>query len=106
LSTEGTLLRAKRLVSLDNYIAMKKQSYESRASRFTTLLGMYLSRQLEKAEVIFNRLDQSSFKSILRKGFCFVTDRLGRTIETKEIFESERANGVMLHFADGSVRLQ
>ncbi|MDR1609809.1 MAG: exodeoxyribonuclease VII large subunit [Holosporales bacterium] len=105
MNKEVTMLQAKRLVGLDNYVAMKKQDYESRAGRFTTLLGMYLSRQLEKAEVIFNRLDQSSFKSILRKGFCFVTDKLGRTVETKEMFESERVSGVVLHFADGSVSI-
>jgi exodeoxyribonuclease VII large subunit len=105
MSKEVIMLRSKRLVSLDNYIEMKRQSYVASAGRFTTLLGLYLSRQLERADVLFNRLDQSSFKSILKKGFCFVTDRLGRTIETKEMFEREAASGVTLHFADGSVGL-
>jgi exodeoxyribonuclease VII large subunit len=105
MGKEITTLRSNRLISLNNYIAMKKQHYASGASRFTALLGMYLSRQLERSEVLFNRLDQSSLKSVLKKGFCFVTDRLGRTIETREMFESERANGVVLHFVDGSVSI-
>ncbi|MDR1365282.1 MAG: exodeoxyribonuclease VII large subunit [Holosporales bacterium] len=98
-------LQSKRLASLDNYLAVKKQVCASSVNKLATLLETYANRQIEKANALFNRLDQGSFKSILKKGFCFVTDKLGRTVGTREMFERERANGVTLRFVDGSIDL-
>jgi exodeoxyribonuclease VII large subunit len=98
-------IQSRRLPELVSYITAKNQNYDSSSRRFMWLLKSYIEGRIEKTSVLFNRLEQSSFKSILKKGFCFVTSRLGKTIETKEMFEREASNGVILHFSDGSVDL-
>lgn len=94
-----------KLGSLDQYVMLKKQGFESFSNSFEKLRKNYMSQYIERFRSMINRLEQSSFKKILEKGFCFITDNLGRTIETKRDFEEALPNGVTLHFTDGCVKI-
>ncbi|MDR0942208.1 MAG: exodeoxyribonuclease VII large subunit [Holosporales bacterium] len=102
---EVLTLQSKKLINLGNYISLKKQKYELLSAIYVKLLRTYLSKYFDRAEVLFNRLEQGSFKKILEKGFCFVTDKLGKPIETKVEFEKSKGNEIIIHFQDGSVTI-
>lgn len=94
-------LKACRIISPANYILIKKQRFEATSQSFNKILKNYLVRYFDKFETMQNRLEQSSFNKILSKGFCFITDQTGKTVETKEIFEQSRNNELAIHFQDG-----
>jgi exodeoxyribonuclease VII large subunit len=96
-------LKTKKLSNLESYIALKKHEYEAAANVFSKLLRIYLITYIDKMDALFNRLEQSSFKKILSKGFCFITDNNGNVVATKEDFINEKATGLSVHFQDGTV---
>jgi exodeoxyribonuclease VII large subunit len=98
-------LQSKKTINLTNYFSMKKQSYDMANRAFLKLLQVYIGRYIERAAVLSNRLEQSSFRKILEKGFCFITDRSSNTIETVDKFKMNRSNGMIIHFKDGFVEV-
>lgn len=98
-------LNSRKLLSLENYVELKNQQYNSRSVLFEKLLNCYINKYSDKLEVLKNRLDQSSYRKILEKGFCFITSKEGDCIQTVEQFETERENGLSIHFQDGSTSL-
>lgn len=99
-------LQSKKLISLENYIGLKKQKFESYASAYDRTLKNYFDKYLEKIIVLSNRLEQGSFKKILSKGFCFITDNSGKTIETKEKFLKLKGSEFCIHFQDGPLTFE
>ncbi len=95
-------LQSKKLISLENYIRLKRQKFEASISVYNRILKNYFDKYLEKIIVLSNRLEQGSFKKILSKGFCFITDSSGNTIETKEKFQRQKGSEFCIHFQDGS----
>lgn len=95
-------LQSKKLIRLESYVGLKKQKFESAYSVYERLLKGYLAKYMDKMESLSGRLEQSSFKKILSKGFCFITDNNGKTIETKEMFLNSRGSGINIHFQDGT----
>lgn len=95
-------LQSKKLINLENYINLKKQRFEASISAYDRILKNYFSKYSEKITILSNRLEQGSFKKILSKGFCFITDALGKTIETKEKFLDLQGSEFIIHFQDGS----
>ena len=98
-------LSSQRITNLDHFISLKKQQFETQAISFGKLVKNYLLRYFEKFETFSNRLEQASFKKILEKGFCFITDQFGKTIETKSDFETAKSNNLTVHFQDGSSKI-
>ena len=98
-------LNSKKLISLENYVELKSQQYNSKKVLFEKLLNDYLLKHIEKIEVLKNRLTQSSYRKILEKGFCFITSPAGDCIKTVGQFESNKGNGLNIHFQDGSTKL-
>jgi exodeoxyribonuclease VII large subunit len=102
IQKEQIKLLGKKVVSLSGYISMKEQMYLSTRAAFDRALKSFMSRISEKSTIMFNRLEQGSFKKILAKGFCFITNEEGRTIITKKDFEENGAGIFSLHFVDGT----
>ena len=98
-------LNARRLISPQNYINLKTQKFNATLQFFNKLRKNYLIRYFDRFETMSNRLEQSSFKKILSKGFCFITDEAGKTVETKTTFEQIRKNDLTLHFQDGIAKI-
>jgi exodeoxyribonuclease VII large subunit len=98
-------LQSKKMINLESYILLKKQSYESVATLFVKLLRTYLDKHFSKMESLSARLEQGSFKKILKKGFCFLTDKFEKPIETKIEFEKVKGNDVIIHFQDGTANI-
>jgi exodeoxyribonuclease VII large subunit len=93
------------VTNLEKYISLRKQCYTTVSDNIGRLSRMYLDRYLDKIESLSNRLEQASFKKILEKGFCFITDYEGKTVETKQQFEKMAERSRLLHFQDGSVEI-
>ena len=94
-----------KLGNLDNYIQLKRRDFEICSNSYDKLIRTYLSRYLDKFQSLVIRLEQASFMKILEKGFCFITDQSGKTIETKSDFETARSNDLTVHFKDGSSKI-
>ena len=94
-------LQSKKLVSLESYIGLKKQKFETHVAAYDRILKNYFNEYLKKIDILSNRLEQASFKKILSKGFCFITDDSGKTIETKEKFLEQKESEFSIHFQDG-----
>ena len=105
MQRESLKLRTKKLVSLEYYLQLKRQKCIVAANSLSRLSKNYLLRYFDKSESLFNRLEQGSFKKILVKGFCFITDASGKTIETTIDFKNSKESGLNIHFQDGSVKL-
>jgi exonuclease VII large subunit len=103
LQRETLRLKARRAINLDSYLLIKEQTYKVIDYRFSRLLENYLVKHTEKVTSLSNRLEQASFKKILQKGFCFVSDEFGSIVETKEKFEKTKNQGLLLNFQDGAV---
>ena len=97
--------KAKRLINPNGYLNFKKQQYISLRQAFDKLVTNYLSPYQDKLDTFSIRLEQASFKKILSKGFCFITDSSGKTIETKKKFESMHDADICIHFQDGVAQL-
>lgn len=122
---ENLKLKTKKLISLESYLDLKKQKFEMILKSFQKLQESYLSkyfdkceslsldklkksylvRYFDKCESLFKRLEQASFKKILEKGFCFITDKFGKIIETQNEFEISKTNGLRIHFQDGTANI-
>lgn len=98
-------LKSHRLISPRQYISLKHQQYSNVSQTFDKLMSNFLEKYQDKLSTFFIRLEQASFKKILSKGFCFITDTLGKTIETKKSFENAGTNDLCLHFRDGTVTM-
>ena len=94
-------LKAKRLINPNSYLNFKLQQYISFRQVFDKLITNYLFPYLDKLDTFGIRLEQASFKKILSKGFCFITDNSGKTIETRKHLESIHNTDVVIHFQDG-----
>ncbi|MDR2667233.1 MAG: exodeoxyribonuclease VII large subunit [Holosporales bacterium] len=102
---EHLKLLSKRILSLENYVLLKKQRYTAASNTVKKLTSTYLARYLDKFESLFNRLEQASFKKILEKGFCFITSCDGKTVRTKEQFTKTAGSRRLIHFQDGPVEI-
>jgi exonuclease VII large subunit len=98
---ENMRLKGKKLVNLNSYLILKKQKYETTRGLFDKQIDNFMKQNKKNIDVLCNRLEQSSFKKILKKGFCFMTDECGKTIETKAEFDDSMARGFTVHFQDG-----
>ena len=105
LQKENLKLKTKKLMQLDSYINLKKHQYSSVNKRLERASDVYLQTIHEKIKSLFVRLEQSSFMKILGKGFCFITNAKGETINTKKEFCTQNRAGISLHFVDGEVSL-
>lgn len=105
LQKENLKLKMKKIISLENYLSLKQQKYNASKNIFNRLSKIYLTKYFDRMESLFNRLEQGSFKKILSKGFCFITDKTNKTIETKKIFEKYKNDELIIHFQDGSTNL-
>jgi exodeoxyribonuclease VII large subunit len=101
MQKERIKLGNKKMISLNGYISLKGQVYKSAKAAFDRSFAMYISRVSDRASILFNRLEQSSFKKILAKGFCFITDVDGKAVVTKEDFERTESDSFSVHFVDG-----
>ncbi|MDR2598435.1 MAG: exodeoxyribonuclease VII large subunit [Holosporales bacterium] len=101
LQREGMRLRTMKLGNLNSYLILKEQRYEVVSGSFGKQIENFMKQSARNMEVLSNRLEQSSFKKILKKGFCFVTDKSGKTIEKKAEFDESLATGFTVHFQDG-----
>ncbi|MDR1476248.1 MAG: exodeoxyribonuclease VII large subunit [Holosporales bacterium] len=99
---ESMKLQTKKLVNLNSYFVLKKQKFDVANKQLSKQMESFMSWYQNSIKVLSNRLEQSSFKKILEKGFCFVTDKDGQTVETKENFDSIQKNGFTIHFQDGA----
>lgn len=61
-----------------------------------------LQRHQERLDFLIKRLEQSSFQSILERGFCLATNEKGQTIDTATKFPNSI---VSLQFKDGNVNV-
>jgi exodeoxyribonuclease VII large subunit len=102
---ERLKLQSNRMVSLENYILLKRQRCTAASSTVRRLSRIYLARYLDKFESLSSRLEQASFKKILEKGFCFITNHDGKTVGTKEQFMKTAERRRLIHFQDGSVEI-
>jgi exonuclease VII large subunit len=98
---ERIKLQTKKLSSLNSYLVLKKHRYETVRSLLSKQVENFMKQNMRNMDVLCNRLEQGSFKKILKKGFCFVTDMSGKTVETKAEFDSSRGAGFTVHFQDG-----
>ena len=88
-----------KLGNLDRFIQLKRHDIETYSNSFNKLVKSYLVRYFDKFESMAIRLEQASFKKILEKGFCFITDKFGPE------FETSRTKGLSIHFKDGSAEI-
>ncbi len=102
---EKLKLQTKKLISLENYLSLKRQSFNSKAMVFDKLSKNYLDRYVEKVKTLSDRLGQSSYQQILNKGFCFITEEAGKIIDTKAQFDESRSQNMSVHFKDGTSEL-
>ena len=100
---EHLRLQTKKLVSLDSYLAFKKQMFTTRSTAFSKLLEIYLEKYFDRVRTLSDRMEQGSYRKILEKGFCFITTKSGKTIETKLQFENSKDQGFSIHFKDGNL---
>ena len=105
LNSAKLSLKAKRLINPNSYINFKRQQYISLQRVFDKLATHYLLPYHDKLATFSIRLEQASFKKILSKGFCFITDNSGKIIETKKKLESIHNTNICIHFQDGTAQL-
>jgi exodeoxyribonuclease VII large subunit len=98
---ESLRLQKQKIISLENYMALKKQTYSSISRVFDRLVDVYLNKYCELMENLSGRLEQGSYRKILEKGFCFITDTKGEAIKTKVEFENKNNEPMLLNFVDG-----
>ncbi|MDR2074614.1 MAG: exodeoxyribonuclease VII large subunit [Holosporales bacterium] len=103
---ESLKLQKQKIISLENYIALKKQTCSSASSVFDKLMKVYLNRYFELITILSGRLEQGSYKKILEKGFCFITDTKGGAIKTKVEFENKGDEQMLLNFVDGTASIK
>jgi exodeoxyribonuclease VII large subunit len=102
---EKLKLERQKIANLNNYIQLKIQQFTTYSTIFGKIAENYLSRYEELLESLDNRLEQSSYKKILEKGFCFITNNGGENIKTKSEFLMARKEDLLLNFADGTTGL-
>ncbi|MBQ7524275.1 MAG: exodeoxyribonuclease VII large subunit [Alphaproteobacteria bacterium] len=95
----------KELPDLQASLLLRKQHLLMNVDKFLLLKKRYFADTQNRISVLFNRLEQSSFKKVLARGFCFVTDKSGRIVGTAENFRLAAADGLTLHFQDGEVQV-
>lgn len=98
---EALKLKNQKIKNLENYINYKSQDFISKASIFDKLMRSYLDKCNEKISILYNRLEQGSYKKTLEKGFCFISDKNGNTIKTKECFDRSQKSDLLITFSDG-----
>jgi exodeoxyribonuclease VII large subunit len=94
-------LQNQRIKSLQDYFALKDQRYRSAMIIFDRIVQHRLKAVDEMLASLSGRLEQSSYKTILKKGFCFITNSSGTAIVTKSSFEREQTNNLFVTFVDG-----
>jgi exodeoxyribonuclease VII large subunit len=102
IQKEVIKLNNKKMISLNGYINLKEQTYQSAKTTFDKSFVAYIFKISERLSILFNRLEQSSFKKILDKGFCFVTDTDGKAVVNKKDFDNSEAENFSVHFVDGT----
>ncbi len=103
---ESLRLQKQKITNLQNYIKLKEQEYISKINVFQKIKTQYLQKYTDTLATLSTRLEQSSYKKILEKGFCFITDSNGETVTTKAAFSSKNKNDMSINFVDGTVDLQ
>ncbi|MDR0640345.1 MAG: exodeoxyribonuclease VII large subunit [Holosporales bacterium] len=98
---ESMKLDSKKIMGLNYYLNLKQQQYSAVRKTLEKRAEYFMVQHCQTLKVLGDRLEQASFKKILSKGFCFITDMKGSTIETKLDFEASRNTGYVIHFQDG-----
>lgn len=94
-----------KIGGLDHYFLLKKQQYDSRLFYFERLRKTCCEKYKEFLQILSVRLEQSSYKKILEKGFCFITDNEGNAIKTCKDFLMRNKSDITIHFYDGSSKI-
>jgi exonuclease VII large subunit len=68
-------------------------------------MNTYLNGFRQKTNNLFGRLEQSSDRKILEKGFCLITDSKGNTIKTKFEFGKSSKDDLLINFIDGETKI-
>lgn len=103
---ETLKIQKQKISKLEQYFLIKKQQYLSRRDLFDRIQSRYLNKFVDKLSVLSSRLEQSSYKKILEKGFCFISDDNGNLIDTTEKFHDSDMNKLSITFKDGSSRIR
>jgi exodeoxyribonuclease VII large subunit len=103
--TEKLKLEGQKIANLGNYIQIKAQQFTTCAIGLSREMKGYLVKHEETLETIANRLEQSSYRKILEKGFCFITDNRGANIKTRTDFLGAKKEELVLNFVDGTAGL-
>ncbi|MDR0695858.1 MAG: exodeoxyribonuclease VII large subunit [Holosporales bacterium] len=106
IQKEFLLLKSRKLINLESYITNKQCGYEVITRSFSRIMKNFITIQGDKLTVLSNRLDQGSFKKILSKGFCFITDTCGAIISTKTDFDTKKVSNLVIHFQDGTTNIR
>ena len=98
-------LSGNKMISLKNFVELKRHVFCSHSNIFDKLLERYIEKYDEHLRGLCGRLDQASYKKILDKGFCFITTKSGASVQEKKAFEEGRDSKLIIHFKDGDVEL-
>ncbi|MDR1488777.1 MAG: exodeoxyribonuclease VII large subunit [Holosporales bacterium] len=105
IEREVLKLQQQKMMNLTSYIDYKRHIYTSKLTVFDNIMKKYFAGQWEIIRIFASRLEQSSYRKILEKGFCFVLDKNNNAIKTKLEFEKTNKNNLLLQFYDGTVDL-
>lgn len=94
-------IEKQKIGNLDHYIMLKKQQYESKLIYFEMLTRTFFQKYDDIIKTLSARLEQSSYRKILEKGFCFITDQNENAIKTCVEFSKKSKEGITIHFYDG-----
>ena len=105
VNNSALFLKSIRIITPTNYLTLRQQTFLNLVKSYEKIQSSYITQAQEKISVLANRLEQSSFRKILSKGFCFITDPNGVIVETKTKFEDNRHRGLNIHFQDGITKI-
>ena len=102
LQKESLKLQQQKISKLEHYFELKKQSYITKKISFDKIMFAYFEKYNENIKSLSGRLEQGSYKKILEKGFCFISDKSGKLVSSKGSFDSANKKELKINFSDGS----
>lgn len=98
-------IEKQKIGNLHNYITLKKQRLDCNTTYFDRLIKTYFEKYTDILKILCARLEQSSYRKILEKGFCFITDNKGTPIKTRLDFSQRSKSEIEIHFYDGVTKI-
>lgn len=95
-------VKSVRMTSLTQYLQTKIQLYQNNSNIFFKNYVIYIKYYSDYLSTLNNRLEQSSYLTILSKGFCYAYDKNGVIRKKSDIHNSK----FELRFCDGNVAVQ